>query len=224
MIKISFSIVLLSLAALFLRHVPIGNRAIGSPDKYGHTIGFPRYWIPRQFFFHGWPLPGGELSLASDPHFGKTNPLDASFDIGDGNIEFYYQGVDVNPFFRKELQSHRLLIVTPEEVFRYDFPKEKFVILSNSAGLIYLGNTNTSLVFFNTGTGGKQDDSIFLVPIPLKKDRQSADISRVDTEKWHDVISLVSNVEISGDQKAVFCKTRLKPVLDFWLSDLERKC
>ena len=222
--------VLLAFAAL--REFPIGETILPSLSGADEVrINLPRYIVPREIVFEGWPLPGGDFGMWSDPH-ARASIAQRGFLINHSgeSVDFYYGAFDVNYRFEFDLRSHYLVVVKGGKSSKISFDGANLVPLARDVAPVFVGAVADKAVFFLGAMASDRIDSsaetgvaLALVKLPFE-DSAGQIVDDRTSQRWTEIVSLLKNNHNTDSYQASFCRSRWRPTLEFWERTLGRTC
>lgn len=217
----SLAIFLLAVVLTFpiLRLLPIGTST--APNKAGSDevkMSRPRYIVPREIIFTGFPLPGGDFGWLSDPHFSfsKTAELETS----DGKI--FARAFSVNPSFTERLSEHLIVVIDSysKENVEYNFPDADFSRLYHEDALFLVAENDRYI--FLLASASLNDSDTFLIKLDRTTLEPPVIVVRKNTHVWSSLLLEIRSSVVLGGER--FCASRWRPIVRFWKDDLGNPC
>lgn len=228
----------IGLSAIFLlfRTLPVGSRTVShisvEPGTSLSEIVRPRFLVPREIKFSGWPLPGGGFSLISDPHSRWTVPLTVSPERAAPQASrMVIQAIDVNYAFDDvTLRENVIAVWFGGELYEFSLNNVDLVDVSAHDKLHYIGKDGERYFFLMTLLplellDGSEKFQNGVLAFKLSKEADGAKIVlESDRDQWTGLVQSIQNIPNLMDQRDSFCNSRSKNVSGFWKSDLLEGC
>lgn len=201
-----------------LRFIPVGTKSPSQDNNPGATrnieIKRGRYWIPREIAFSGFPLPGGDLQLMTDPHYDYGTPV--VFEVLDEagkSIEGRIQNIGINPYFDNPRHVESILaIAIADDVLEIDLARLD-ATYSWMSRPFFGGQTGGSALFLID----TYDDRLFLLDVAISASGLKENISemRTDGSSVGQQFEKLS-VMVSSGKGEDPCESSLRPIIGFY--------
>lgn len=221
--KAIFVLLGFAMILLFLRIVPIGTAASHENGRgFGMSIERPKYLIPREIKLTGFPLPGGEIGLLSDPHF-SFSPTSTIVSV-DGSPVISARAFTINSGFERADLSQEIILLRDwihNSTFEYEV---------SGIGLdktyhqdsIYLISADDTFVYVLVATSGSDGD-IFIVRLEIRGLYDVTVVSKRSRFDWEIAVRNIPVTRSHAEQRR-FCESTWRPVLSFWTESLGAAC
>lgn len=209
----------------FFRTVPLGMTTVNYSEEASElSIARPRYLIPREIHFSGWPLPGGGFHIVKDPSIDASAPGRFSLPAGAGSIAA--MAFTVNSHFENRFLRENIILVIDHShgtKIEYDLQELDLSVAHSGDTVFIVSVSESSLYLYLLLYRRGEEWGETLVKLPRWKSGKAIYASISEEVKWNELVSELLPFA-PNDFQAQICKSQTIPVLDFWTKALGKKC